>query len=143
MKLVETVLRPVLRAPVAWLGAVPCDDLPDASVTVPAHLAAFLGVEAGDQVLIGDHPALVLEDEAWGVSRDIADAIGSTIHPVRRRLTTIVMREWWGLSWTLGGTLIVLVTLTGGARVVCSFISLGALGAHLMSLRIKHPKEAL
>lgn len=143
MRLVETVFRPVLGAPVAWLGVVADPGLPDGSVTVSAHLAAFLGVEAGDQVLISDVPALVLESDEWAMSQDLADAMEHRLHPVRRRIWTLIVREWWGLSWTIGGTLIVLVTLSGGARIVCSAISVGAMLAHLMSLRVKHPKEGL
>lgn len=45
-----------------------------------------------------------------------------------------ILRELGELSWTLAGTGLVLITLSGRTRELGIWISLGGLGVHLLGL---------
>lgn len=137
--MIEKLLRIILKAPFVICVFDEDDTLPNCTVGLTERQMALTGVNPGDEALVGDKKALVVDADEPVLSGDMVGLIGHGPHVVRRRILTTVKRHLLAGAWTLVGMVIVCVTLTGTAQLLAVALCVLALLVDLLQLAFKRP----
>jgi hypothetical protein len=137
--MIEAILRRVFKAPTIVVHFEEDKKLPQWSVTLGELECATIGVEAGEIALVGSEAVTVFAGETNTASESVMGYIGGGPIHVRRQILSRITRHLIGGAWTLAGMIIVVVTLSGAARMIALFLCMVAFIADLMSIAIRRP----
>jgi hypothetical protein len=137
--MIEAVLRRVFRAPTIVAHFEEDKHLPSWSITLAEIEAASIGVEPGDIALVNNTSVAVFPGDSNTASERVIGAYGNGPVHVRRQIMSRLTRHLIGGAWTLAGMIIVIVTLSGAARMIALFLCVVAFIVDLMSIAIRRP----
>lgn len=137
--MIEAILRRVFKAPSIVVHFEEDKKLPRWSITLTELEAATIGVESGEIGLVNNEPVTVFSGEDNTASETVIGLVGTGPVNVRRQVMSRLTRHLIGGAWTLAGMIIVVVTLSGAARMIALFLCVIAFIADLMSIAIRRP----
>jgi hypothetical protein len=137
--MIERILRSLFKAPVSTGLFEEDPDLPKYAVAIPEQTRVIIGVELGEEALLGSEVVLVLDSETHTASSHLIGLLGYGPHHLRRRVLSRLVRHLIGAGWTLAGMIIVVLTLSGALQIIALIICLLFFVVDLMSISLRRP----
>jgi len=137
--MIEAILRRVFKAPTIVVHFDEDKNLPQWAITLGELESATIGVEPGEIALVESEAVTVFAGETNTASETVMGYIGGGSVHVRRQILSRITRHLIGGAWTLSGMIIVVVTLSGAARMIALFLCVIAFIVDLMSIAIRRP----
>jgi hypothetical protein len=137
--MIEAILRRVFKAPTIVVQFEEDKNLPQWSITLGELEAATIGVETGEIALVSNEPVTVLPGDGNTAAESVIGYVGTGAVHVRRQIMSRITRHLIGGAWTIAGMVIVIVTLSGAARMIALFLCVIAFVVDLMSIAIRRP----
>lgn len=137
--MIERFLRSVFKAPTSLIVFDEDKNLPTHSVALPEFSRNVIGVEVGEEAIVGSEIVIVFDAEDPTASTHIIGLLGHGPHTVRRRVLSRLLRHLVGAAWTLAGMIIVILTLSGTLQIISLVICLLFFVVDLMSISLRRP----
>lgn len=137
--MIERFLRSVFKAPTSLIVFDEDGNLPTYSVALPEFSRTIIGVEVGEEAIVGSEIVIVFDAEDPAASTHIIGLLGHGPHTVRRRVLSRLLRHLVGAAWTLAGMIIVVLTLSGTLQIISLVICLLFFVVDLMSISLRRP----
>ena len=137
--MIEKLLRAVFKAPTIDIRFTEDEYLPSNWVTLDEKSMTVIGVEPGDEAIIGSEVVVVMADDEAHAAPNIIAMYGHGPLPIRRRVLTRLARHLIGGAWTLAGMVIVVLTLSATVQVISLGVCLLFFAVDLMSISLRRP----
>ena len=137
--MIEKFLRAVFKAPTVNIRFTEDPYLPSNWVTADDKTLAVLGMESGDEGIIGNEVVIVMADDQAYAAPNIIAMFGHGPLPLRRRVLSRLLRHLIGAAWTLAGMVIVVLTLSGTVQIISLFVCLIFFFIDLMTISLRRP----
>ena len=137
--MIERFLRSVFKAPTSLIVFDEDKNLPTYSVALPEFSRNVIGVEVGEEAIVGSEIVIVFDAEDPAASTHLIGLLGHGPHTVRRRVLSRLLRHLVGAAWTLAGMIIVVLTLSGTLQIISLVICLLFFVVDLMSISLRRP----
>lgn len=137
--MIERFLRSVFKAPTSYIVFDEDKSLPQYSIALPEFSRNIIGVEVGEEALVGNEIVVVFDAEDPTASTHLIGLLGHGPHTVRRRVLSRLLRHLVGAAWTLAGMIIVVLTLSGTLQMLALVICLLFFVVDLMSISLRRP----
>lgn len=137
--MIERFLRSVFKAPTSYIVFDEDKSLPKYSISLSELSRNIIGVEVGEEALVGAEIVIVFDSEEASASTHLIGLLGHGPHTVRRRVLSRLVRHLIGAAWTLAGMIIVVLTLSGAMQILSLGICLLFFVVDLMSISLRRP----
>lgn len=137
--MIERFLRSVFKAPTSYIVFDEDKSLPKYSISLSELSRNIIGVEVGEEALVGAEIVIVFDSEEASASTHLVGLLGHGPHTVRRRVLSRLVRHLIGAAWTLAGMTIVVLTLSGAMQILSLGICLLFFVVDLMSISLRRP----
>lgn len=137
--MIERFLRSVFKAPTSYIVFDEDKSLPKYSISLSELSRNIIGVEVGEEALVGAEIVIVFDSEEASASTHLVGLLGHGPHTVRRRVLSRLVRHLIGAAWTLAGMIIVVLTLSGAMQILSLGICLLFFVVDLMSISLRRP----
>jgi hypothetical protein len=137
--MIERILRSLFKAPTSTGMFEEDPGLPQLAIGIPEQTRVIIGVEPGEEAILGSEIVLVLDSETHTASTHLIGLLGYGPHHLRRRVLSRLLRHLIGAGWTLAGMIIVVLTLSGALQIIALIICLLFFVVDLMSISLRRP----